>query len=224
MSERVLLGTPYTATATGPHALGIRHQHGAVGWEVQATSDEEPGHHGFRLNAGQIVHAVTLDGEGEPIGVDGAWAHDAGGGWALSLHSPSVNAHADLPGLLRRARDLQSWTPGKARLGRAIEEGSLSPNDVRWVYSAAELVEAVVTQLEPGTLRSCADLPDEPPLFTTRRLFQALEARVERLERDGSTAAHAESGSNADRNLVVDGTAVHVNAARDALRRAAGDG
>lgn len=180
--SRVLLGEPFHATETGPHAVGIRHQCGMVGWEVQATSDEEPGYYGFRLTAGQIAHAVTLDGNGEPVGIDGVWADDAGAGWALSLRSPEVNAHADLDGLLRRALDLQAPAPDKSRLARALSEGHLSPNDVRWVYAAAELVEAVVTQLEPGALRSPADLPDEPPLFTTRGLFQALEKRVERLE------------------------------------------
>jgi hypothetical protein len=87
MPERVLLGTPYTAIETGPHALCIRHQHGMVSWEVQATSDKEPGHYGFGLNAGQVVHAVTLDGNGEPVGVDGAWADGAGSVWALDLRN-----------------------------------------------------------------------------------------------------------------------------------------
>lgn len=43
--------------------------------------------------------------------------------------------------------------------------------------------QARVEDLEPGVLRSSDDLPDEPPLFTTRRLFKALEARVEEVER-----------------------------------------
>lgn len=95
----------------------------------------------------------------------------------------AVNGHAALAALLDRARDLQAHPPEKSRLDRAAADGYLSPNDVRWVYLAAELVERVVEELEPGVLRSADDLPDEPPLFTTRRLFRALETRVERLER-----------------------------------------
>lgn len=85
--------------------------------------------------------------------------------------------------LLQRARELQAPVPDKARLGDLLSRGELSPNDVRWVYLAAQFVEQVITDLEPGTLRSSDDLPDETPLFTTRRLFKALEARVERLEK-----------------------------------------
>lgn len=62
---------------------------------------------------------------------------------------PERGTAADLPGLLRRARQLQPFPPEKARLGRAVREGSISPDDVRWVYLAAELVEAVIGELDP---------------------------------------------------------------------------
>lgn len=84
--------------------------------------------------------------------------------------------------LLKRALELRTCAPETARLGAAMAHGDLSPDDIRWVYLAANLVEAVIEDLEQGTLRSSDDLPQEPPLFTTRQLFKAFEVRVKRLE------------------------------------------
>lgn len=187
MAERVLLGAPFTAAETGLHVVCIRNRHGAIVWDVTAAESQEDPDHCFGLQAGQVVHAVTLDDHGDPVGVDGVWAGDEDrpegvAGWALSLRHRDANSHADLACLLRRARRLQTRPPEQPRLERAVHEAALTLDDVRWVHAAAELVDAVVRELEPGALRSPADLPDEPPLFTTRRLFAAVEKRLARVE------------------------------------------
>ena len=94
----------------------------------------------------------------------------------------SVNTHADLAGLLQQASALQAHPPAGDRIQRAVREGHLTINDGRWVNLAVALVRNVVEQLGPGVLRSSDDLSDEPPLFTTRRLFRGVEQRLARIE------------------------------------------
>ncbi len=109
-------------------------------------------------------------------------AHSAASNPQPASVPAAVNRHADLAGLLAAARALQTPVPDKARVGRAMREGTLTADDVRWVYEAAAFVKHVVTELEPGALTSPADLPDERPLFTTRRLFAAVEKRLAHIE------------------------------------------
>lgn len=97
----------------------------------------------------------------------------------------TVLTSADLLAVVERCR------VAEARLSAARREAQEwitvalgQPGDLAYTQ-AGSTASAILLKLNesPGVLRSSDDLPEDPPLFTTRQLFKALDARVERLER-----------------------------------------
>lgn len=110
---------------------------------------------------------------------------------AVFSRGDAVLTSADLLAVVERCRIAEARLAAARREAQGWITVALGqPGDLAYTQ-AGSTASAILLKLNesPGVLRSSNDLPEDPPLFTTRQLFKALEARVERLERTVSSTA-----------------------------------